>query len=104
MDFYIKQENDCCSKEQTLFSVKFEKRIFVEVEENLVKKTCRELGITQKELAERIGISRQTVSDWATGKAKISTTINLLLNLLVEQKDCLRFKNTIQNELSIHIT
>jgi predicted transcriptional regulator len=26
-------------------------------EENLVKKTCKELGITQKELAERIGVA-----------------------------------------------
>jgi DNA-binding transcriptional regulator YiaG len=33
-------------------------------EENLVKKTCRELGITQKELAERIGTHDTTVAKW----------------------------------------
>jgi transcriptional regulator with XRE-family HTH domain len=33
-------------------------------EENLVKKTCKELGITQKELAEKIGVSQNTVSTW----------------------------------------
>ena len=71
---------------------------------NLVKKTCKELGITQKELAEQIGVSRQTVSDWATGRGNISKIINLLLTLMVEQKECQKFKNTIQKELSIRIT
>jgi DNA-binding XRE family transcriptional regulator len=33
-------------------------------EENLVKKTCRELGITQKELAEIIGVSKTTIFRW----------------------------------------
>ncbi|EJF06227.1 transcriptional regulator with sigma factor-related N-terminal domain [Thiovulum sp. ES] len=62
------------------------------------------MGITQKELAEKIGISRQTISDWATKKTKISKSVELLLNLLVEQKDCSKFKNTIQKELSIRLT
>ena len=33
--------------------------------ENIVKKTCKELGITQKELAERMSIHEETVSKWA---------------------------------------
>ena len=34
-------------------------------DENIVKKTCRELGITQKELAERLDVPQSTVSGWA---------------------------------------
>ena len=37
-------------------------------EENLVKKTCRELGITQKELAERIGTHDTTIAKWISNK------------------------------------
>jgi DNA-binding XRE family transcriptional regulator len=37
----------------------------LEKEENLVKKTCKELGITQKELGEKIGITEKTISGWA---------------------------------------
>ncbi len=56
-------------------------------EENLVKKTCRELGITQKELAERIGVSRQTVSDWSSGRSDITKMGRTVLTLLlIEQK------------------
>jgi transcriptional regulator with XRE-family HTH domain len=33
-------------------------------EENLVKKTCRKLGITQKELARQMGVSDSTVRHW----------------------------------------
>jgi DNA-binding XRE family transcriptional regulator len=37
-------------------------------EENLVKKTCRELGITQKELAEIFGVTPHTVTNWVRGR------------------------------------
>ncbi len=40
-------------------------------EENLVKKTCRELGITQKELAEKIGVSSNAISNWKNQKKSI---------------------------------
>jgi DNA-binding XRE family transcriptional regulator len=32
------------------------------MEENLVKKTCKELGITQKKLSEITGFATQTIS------------------------------------------
>jgi predicted transcriptional regulator len=38
-----------------------------QIEENLVKKTCRELGITQKELAEKTGFSEESISKWNKG-------------------------------------
>lgn len=33
---------------------------------NLIKKVCAELGITQKELAERMGIAEQTIHNWSS--------------------------------------
>ncbi len=36
------------------------------MQENIVKKACKELGITQKELAERLGAAEQTVRNWAS--------------------------------------
>jgi len=51
-------------------------------EENLVKKTCKELGITQKELAERIGVSNNTVSSWKNDKQPMPKWSLKLLKLL----------------------
>ena len=36
--------------------------------ENIVKETARELGMTQKELAEHIGAAEATVRNWSAGK------------------------------------
>ncbi|MCZ6161968.1 helix-turn-helix transcriptional regulator [Campylobacter ureolyticus] len=35
-------------------------------DENIVKKVCRELEITQRELAERLGVAQNTPAQWAT--------------------------------------
>jgi transcriptional regulator with XRE-family HTH domain len=56
-----------------------------EVKENLVKKTCKELGITQKELAKKIGITERTISRYATGET-IPKNINNHLLLLIDNK------------------
>jgi len=34
---------------------------------NIVKQTAKELGMTQKELAERMGVAENTVSQWSRG-------------------------------------
>jgi DNA-binding XRE family transcriptional regulator len=34
-------------------------------DDNIVKRVCKELGITQKELAERLGASEGTVRNWS---------------------------------------
>jgi transcriptional regulator with XRE-family HTH domain len=62
---------------------------------NLVKKTCKELGITQKELAEKIGVSKNTVSDWANNKTPISKLVQTTLNLLTMEKEYQNFKHSI---------
>ncbi len=52
-------------------------------EENLVKKTCRELGITQKELAEMLEVSEDTITNWGKNSKKI---ISILLESLIYKK------------------
>ena len=53
-------------------------------EENIVKRACKELGVTQKELAEMMGVSPQAVSQWQVETPK---TIQLALELLIENKE-----------------
>jgi DNA-binding XRE family transcriptional regulator len=36
--------------------------------QNIVKETAKELGMTQKELAEAIGAAEATVRNWSSGK------------------------------------
>ena len=38
---------------------------------DLIKSTCKELGITQKELAEYISVHEETISKWARGVVEI---------------------------------
>jgi transcriptional regulator with XRE-family HTH domain len=70
-------------------------------EENLVKKTCRELGITQKELAERIGLTESGLKTALLRKSfseQIVTSIQLLLEL---HKLQIEIENTKQFKLNL---
>jgi transcriptional regulator with XRE-family HTH domain len=69
-------------------------------EENLVKKTCRELGITQKELAEKIGVHDVTVRNW-TSKGKIPKIAKNFMELLLEKKELLNYVSQTQKYLQI---
>lgn len=53
-------------------------------EENIVKKVCTELGITQKELAEELGMKPTALSNWANGD--IPQIAQKALELLLENK------------------
>ncbi|MDL0088500.1 XRE family transcriptional regulator [Campylobacter gastrosuis] len=55
------------------------------MEENIVKKACRELNITQKELAEIIKVNPGTPAQWVT-KGEVPATYEFLLNLMLENK------------------
>ena len=55
------------------------------METNIVKKVCKELGITQKELAEMLDIPAGTISRWASTN-EIPKTAEIALNLLIENK------------------
>lgn len=50
-------------------------------DENIVKRTCKELGITQKELADKFGISTSAISQWG---ADIPKTAQVALELMIE--------------------
>lgn len=54
------------------------------LQENIVKKVCTELGITQKELAEELGMKPTALSNWANGD--IPQIAQKALELLLENK------------------
>ena len=60
-------------------------------EENIVKKTCRELDFTQKELALMLDVSTGTISMWQKGE--ITKMGQLALKLLLENRE---LKNKLQ--------
>jgi len=51
--------------------------------ENIVKKVCKELGITQKELAEKMGVSEGTMRNWSSQNNPPEWAIKFM-NLLLE--------------------
>ncbi len=53
--------------------------------ENIVKKTCKELGITQKELAERLGVNDGTPAQWSS-KGNIPEMAQKSMELLLENE------------------
>jgi transcriptional regulator with XRE-family HTH domain len=71
-----------------------------QIEENLVKKTCRELGITQKELAEKIGVTERTLSKYVTTKympKNIDNHLSLILENHYQDKLINSLKYSLQN-------
>jgi DNA-binding XRE family transcriptional regulator len=69
-------------------------------EENLVKKTCRELGITQKELAEKIGVSQRTITNWSNEKSEMPLMASKLLTMLSIERDYIKLKQTISKAIN----
>ncbi|MDR2099974.1 MAG: helix-turn-helix domain-containing protein [Campylobacteraceae bacterium] len=49
--------------------------------DNIVKKTCKELGITQKELAEKFGLTASAISQWDN---EVPKTAQVALELMIE--------------------
>jgi DNA-binding XRE family transcriptional regulator len=66
-------------------------------EENLVKKTCKELGITQKELAEKIGVTQHTITNWSKGK--MEKYAKSLLEAIIYQDRYFKLVSNIENEI-----
>jgi len=54
--------------------------------DNIVKRVCKELNITQKELAERLGVNNGTVRQWSSQKEPPQWAVNFM-NLLIENKN-----------------
>ena len=78
------------------------KDIYGEYQTNLVKKVCNELGITQKELAEKLGVKPSAISNWASGDipnvAKIALEQMLKINDLEKKVEKLKdFKKLLDS-------
>lgn len=56
-----------------------------ELENNIVKLTCKELGITQKELAQKLDVPQPTMARWQGGE--IPKMAKLALELLLENQE-----------------
>lgn len=54
---------------------------------NIVKKVCTELGITQKELAEKLGASEGTVRNWSSSNELPQWALNFIETLIEHKKD-----------------
>lgn len=66
--------------------------------ENIIKQTCQELGITQKELADRLGVSKPSVERWAQGEVpeQAQKQIELLLENDNMRKELDELKSAIK--------
>lgn len=66
------------------------------MDDNIVKRVCKELGITQRELAERIGMSADSLNV-AVSNNKISKMTEAAVNLVLEvetlKKELLKYEN-----------
>ena len=83
----VKEEmaNGAKDKKEALFNYIDKYPNFIDEKVNIVKKVCKELGITQKELAERLDVSPSSISDWVKGS--IPKMAKMYLELLIETKD-----------------
>ena len=65
-------------------------------EDNIVNRVCKELGITQRELAERIGMSADSLNV-AVSNNKISKMTEAAVNLVLEveslKKELSKYEN-----------
>jgi transcriptional regulator with XRE-family HTH domain len=71
----------------------------MENKDNRVKKVCGELGITQKELAEILGVNVSSVTNWATGKVDIPSVVLKCFDLLLVEKKFNQLKELIKDNL-----
>lgn len=66
-----------------------ENKVSLEKSDNLIKKTCKELGLTYRELGEAIGYSESAIKNAAVGAVSepMAFAINLYLeNLALKEK------------------
>jgi DNA-binding transcriptional regulator YiaG len=71
----------------------------LEKEENFdLKAELKSIGMTQKDFAEQIGVSRVTVSDWSRGKTRIPKVAINFIYKIIELNNC---QNTNQKLLAM---
>jgi len=69
--------------------------------QNIVKQTAKELGMTQKELAEKLKVSESTLRKWSGGEIDVPesalVTFSLLLELKKKNKVLDNFKSVLSD-------
>lgn len=64
---------------------------------NIVKITCKELGVTQKELASQMQVAENTVSQWARGIIQTPKWAIKMFELLKIEKEYRKIKQIISD-------
>ena len=59
---------------------------------SLVKRTCKELGITQKELSVYFGVTPKAVSDWSKGRYEVPKNFNIIIELIKSKEEFEKLK------------
>jgi len=67
---------------------------------NIVKQVCKELGITQKELAERLGVSKPTIERWSA-KGDIPESSAKMLEMFLENQKLKQELDELKTALKI---
>lgn len=62
-------------------------RHIINITHNIVKSTCKELEITQKELADKLGASEGTVRNWSSSNELPQWAINFIETLKENKKN-----------------
>jgi len=68
---------------------------------NIVKETAKELGMTQKQLAEYIGVSEETVSKWSRGAVETPKWALKMFDLLMIEKKYNNLENNLDKIIDI---
>jgi len=86
VELYFKKQEDCRTEEWAESCITNLNTALDEEEENIVRKTCRELRVTQYELAAIIGVHKETIGNWATGRVRTPKWAIKMFSLIKEQK------------------
>ncbi len=70
----------------------------LEKDNNIIKQTCKMLGITQKELAERIGVSDSTVRHWNLNN-EVPIIAKNFINIMIENIELKQRFKKVENFL-----
>ena len=65
-------------------------------EENIVKRVCKELNLTQRELAERMGVHQNMPAKWSSGDEPSQMAVKFM-ELLIEHEKTKRRLDKFQH-------
>ena len=66
---------------------------------NKIKETAKELGMTQKQLAQYIGVSEDTVSKWSRGAVDTPKWAIKMFDLLITERKFNNIKQIIADNI-----